>query len=103
MLPSQPLAQPTGRVSIHGPIGFAHRPEATLAEVAVHEARLDEIDVEGVVAFAEHVLANAAQLWLESSLDQRHVLRHGEAAQNGGRNDHLPASPYAWRSLPDWI
>ena len=28
MLPSQPLAQPAGRVSIHGPVGFAHRAEA---------------------------------------------------------------------------
>jgi hypothetical protein len=46
-----------------------------MAEVALHEARIDEIDVEGVVAFAEHVLANAAQLWLESSLDQRQRLQ----------------------------
>jgi hypothetical protein len=49
--------------------------ELLMAEVALHEARIDEIDVEGVVAFAEHVLANAAQLWLESSLDQRQRLQ----------------------------
>ena len=28
VLPSQPLTQPTGRMPIHGPIGFAYRPEA---------------------------------------------------------------------------
>ena len=49
--------------------------ENALAEAALHDAKLDELDVEGVVGFAEHVLSNAARLWLESSLDQRQRLQ----------------------------
>lgn len=49
--------------------------EIVQAETALHEAKLDEIDVEGIVAFAEHVLSDAARLWSESSLDQRQRLQ----------------------------
>lgn len=42
-----------------------------MAEVSVHEARLDEIDIAGVVGFAEHVLENPARLWSESSSEQK--------------------------------
>lgn len=49
--------------------------ELTMAEVAVHEARLEEIDIEGVLGFAEHVLEQPARLWSESSLDQRQRLQ----------------------------
>jgi hypothetical protein len=44
-----------------------------MAEVAVHEA--EEIDVEGIVAFAEHVLSQLARLWSDSSPDQRQRLQ----------------------------
>jgi hypothetical protein len=44
--------------------------EIALAKIAAHEARLEEMDVEAVVAFAEHVLTNAARLWREFSLEQ---------------------------------
>jgi hypothetical protein len=33
--------------------------------------RLDELDVEAVLQFAEHVLLNAARLWTEFSLEQK--------------------------------
>lgn len=36
--------------------------EIALAEPALHDARLDELDVEGVLAFAEDLLANPARL-----------------------------------------
>ena len=49
--------------------------EIALAEIAAHEAKLEEIDVEGVLAFAEHVLVNAARLWVEFSLDQKQRLQ----------------------------
>lgn len=48
---------------------------SAMAEVSVHEARLDEIDIEGVVGFAEHVLAQPARLWSDSSSDQRQRLQ----------------------------
>jgi site-specific DNA recombinase len=43
--------------------------------VALHDARLDELDVEGVLAFAEHLLLNAARMWAEASLDQKQRLQ----------------------------
>ena len=33
------------------------------------------MDVEGVLAFAEHLLTNAARLWMEASLDQKQRLQ----------------------------
>ena len=51
------------------------REERTLAEVELHEAKIEEFDVEGIVAFAEHLLTNAARLWLEASLDQKQRLQ----------------------------
>lgn len=42
--------------------------EIALVEMAADDARLDELDIEAVVAFAEHVLLNAARRWQEFSL-----------------------------------
>jgi hypothetical protein len=50
--------------------------DTALAEMAVHEARIDELDIEGVLAFAEHLLLNSARLWSEASLDQKQRLQH---------------------------
>jgi uncharacterized tellurite resistance protein B-like protein len=49
--------------------------EIALAEIAAHDAKLDELDVEAVVVFAEHVLLNAARLWQEFSLEQKQRLQ----------------------------
>lgn len=49
--------------------------ETTLAKVELHDAQLDELDVEGVLAFAEYVLANVARMWAEASLDQKQRLQ----------------------------
>ena len=49
--------------------------EIALAEMAAHDAKLDELDVEAVVVFAEHVLLNAARLWQEFSLGQKQRLQ----------------------------
>jgi hypothetical protein len=35
----------------------------------------EQIDVEGVVSFAEHLLTNAARLWIELGLDQKQQLQ----------------------------
>ena len=37
--------------------------------------RLEELDVEGILAFAERVLPRAADLWVQASLDQRQRLQ----------------------------
>ena len=36
-----------------------------------HSGQLDELDVEGILPFAELVLPRAADLWVEASLEQR--------------------------------
>jgi hypothetical protein len=43
----------------------------TLARIDRHSGQLDELDVEGIVAFAERVLPRAADLWVQASLEQR--------------------------------
>ena len=35
------------------------------------DAKLEELDVQGVLAFAEHALTNASRLWVDASLDQK--------------------------------
>ena len=51
------------------------REDVALAKLELHEAELEEMDVEGVLAFAEHLLTNAARLWMEASLDQKQRLQ----------------------------
>jgi hypothetical protein len=36
-----------------------------------HASEVEELDVEGILAFAECILPRAADLWTQSSLDQR--------------------------------
>jgi len=47
------------------------REEIAFAEMAAQDARLDELDVDGLLAFAEHVLTNAARLWIQSSVEYK--------------------------------
>jgi site-specific DNA recombinase len=51
------------------------REEITLARIELEDRRLDELDVEGIVGFAEQVLANAARLWMAGTPDQRQRLQ----------------------------
>ena len=39
------------------------------------DAVLDDLDVEGVLGFAEHVLTNAARLWAELGIDGKQDLQ----------------------------
>jgi hypothetical protein len=43
------------------------REELTLARIDRHSGQLDELDVEGILAFAERVLPRAADLWVQAS------------------------------------
>lgn len=51
------------------------REELALARVAQHQAAVEDLDVEGILNFAERVLPSAAQLWSHASLDQRQRLQ----------------------------
>ena len=46
------------------------REELTIAQMDRHSTELEEMDVEGILAFAERVLPSASNLWVQSSLAQ---------------------------------
>ncbi|MPZ20329.1 MAG: hypothetical protein GEV06_20795 [Luteitalea sp.] len=47
------------------------REELTLVRIERHSGQLEELDVEGILAFAERILPRAADLWVQASLEQR--------------------------------
>ena len=49
--------------------------ELANARLALAEAKYEDFDIEGVVAFAEQILSQPAKLWSEMSLDQRQRLQ----------------------------
>ena len=51
------------------------REQLTLLKIDEHTSELEEIDVEGILAFAERVLPRTADLWVQASLDQRQRLQ----------------------------
>ena len=51
------------------------REELTLVQMDRHASELEEMDVEGILAFAERVLPRASDLWVQASLDQRQRLQ----------------------------
>jgi hypothetical protein len=51
------------------------REELTLAQIDRHATELEELDVEGILAFAERVLPSASNLWVQASLNQKQRLQ----------------------------
>ncbi len=51
------------------------REQLTLARIDRHATELEEIDVEGILAFAERVLPSASNLWVQSSFAQKQRLQ----------------------------
>jgi len=51
------------------------REELTLVQMDRHSSELEEMDVEGILAFAERVLPSASNLWVQSSLAQKQRLQ----------------------------
>ena len=51
------------------------REELTLAQIDHHAESIDELDVQGILAFAERVLPRAADLWVQASLNQKQRLQ----------------------------
>jgi hypothetical protein len=49
--------------------------ELTLAKIDRHDAEIDEFDIEGTLAFAEHLVTHSSRLWIEAALDQRQRLQ----------------------------
>jgi site-specific DNA recombinase len=49
--------------------------EVAVTQLELHDARLEELDVEAVLEFARHLVLNAGRMWGEASLDQRQRLQ----------------------------
>jgi hypothetical protein len=49
--------------------------ELTLAKIEHHTEAVDELDVEGILAFAERILPRASDLWVQASLDYKQRLQ----------------------------
>src|SRR5215831_13512334 len=46
-----------------------------MIQLSANDAKLEELDIEAVIDFAQHVLLNAARLWTTFSLDQKQRLQ----------------------------
>ncbi len=51
------------------------REELTLAKIDHHADAVDELAVEGILAFAERILPRASDLWVQASLDYKQRLQ----------------------------
>ena len=51
------------------------RGEMTLAQIDRHADTLEELDVAGILAFADRVLPSASDLWVQASLNQKQRLQ----------------------------
>ena len=51
------------------------REELTLAQIGGHADAVDELDVQGILAFAERILPRASDLWVQASLDYKQRLQ----------------------------
>jgi hypothetical protein len=49
------------------------REELTLSKIDHHTEAVDELDVEGILAFAERILPRASDLWVQASLDKQRL------------------------------
>ena len=51
------------------------RQDLALAQIDRHSEQLEELDVEGLLAFAERILPRSADMWVQASLDQKQKLQ----------------------------
>ena len=51
------------------------REELTLAQIDHHAEAVDELNVQGILAFAERILPRASDLWVQASLDYKQRLQ----------------------------
>jgi hypothetical protein len=51
------------------------RENIALIRIELEDARIEEIDVEGILGYAQHVLGNAAALWSDATPEQKQRLQ----------------------------
>ena len=104
------------------------REELTLSKIDHYTEAVDELDVEGILAFAERILPRASDLWVQESLDYKQwlqqlffpegiaydgnrfnrtaatalLLKYLEAAERGEEN--LASLTFAsWNAVVSWL
>jgi len=78
------------------------RDEEVVTEVELSENRMDELDVDGVLAFAEHVVLNAQRLWSEYNPQRRRHLQQvlfPEGLKFDGESFGTPVTCLFFRNL----
>jgi hypothetical protein len=55
--------------------GLVHTVDLTLAKIEHHTEAVDELNVEGILAFAERILPRASDLWVQASLEYKQRLQ----------------------------
>ena len=78
------------------------RDEEVVTEVELSENRMDELDVDGVLAFAEHVVLNAQRLWSEYNPQRRRHLQQvlfPKGLKFDGESSKTPVTCLFFRNL----
>jgi hypothetical protein len=77
--------------------------QIVLAEMQERETKLEDYDVESVLNFTEHIVLNAARLWVEFSSDQKQRLQKvlfPDGVQFDGRDIKTAATCLLFKLLP---
>jgi site-specific DNA recombinase len=79
------------------------REEMTLSKIDHHTEAVDELDVEGILAFAERILPRASDLWVQASLDYKQRLQQlffpEGVAYDGNRFNRTAATALLFKYL----
>ena len=77
--------------------------ELAIAELELHDARIEKLDIDGVLAFAEHLISNVGRIWIEASLEQRQRIQAAlfpEGIPFDGRSFGTAVTCLAFSALP---
>ena len=66
--------------------------EIALTQLEIHEAKLDELDIEAALNFATNALSNAAQFWMQCSLSYLRDISEAKSSL-ASRTGIEPVSP----------
>lgn len=80
--------------------------DIAIAELEANEAKIDQLDIDAALTFAEYVLTNAARLWREANLDQKQRLQRvlfpkGAVLKDGKVSTAVTCSIYSWLQPAD--
>ena len=82
------------------------REQLALAEIELNDAVVNQLDVEGVLGFAEYVLTNAVRFWMELGTDQKQQFKQvmfPEGLQFDGEKFGTAVTCLAFKQLDEQI